>query len=246
MDVLVTWGRRAIPSRLWMGMRRFRDATHCRAAKRTSLAPGSLVGKHSQVLGWRSVKLGRNAVVGDGAVLNVNHRGRNSVQIAVGHSSFVGARSFFSPAELIEIGAFALVGIDCKFLGAGHLYSDPMKPYIATGTSTEGRMVIGTNCWLGVGVTVLGSVTIGHGSVIGANSFVRSNIPPFSIAIGDPARVIRRYDPIGRDWVATDQFTPEMDAALPDPESYLAALEAQHPNLAIPVLAAGPSQGDLP
>lgn len=50
------------------------------------------------------------------------------------------------------------------------------------------------NCWLGGGVIVLPGVTIGDGSVIGAGSVVTKDIPPDSVAVGNPCRVIRRIN----------------------------------------------------
>ncbi|WP_241520199.1 sugar O-acetyltransferase [Bifidobacterium catulorum] len=52
-------------------------------------------------------------------------------------------------------------------------------------------IVIGSNCWFGGDVTVLGGVTIGDGCVIGAGSVVTKDIPANSVAVGNPARVIR-------------------------------------------------------
>lgn len=47
---------------------------------------------------------------------------------------------------------------------------------------------IGSDVWLGAGVTVLGGVTIGDGCVVGANAVVTSDLPPYSVAMGVPAR----------------------------------------------------------
>jgi len=50
------------------------------------------------------------------------------------------------------------------------------------------------NVWIGFDVCVLPGVTIGEGSVIGARSVVVENVPPFSVAVGNPARIIRKLD----------------------------------------------------
>jgi acetyltransferase-like isoleucine patch superfamily enzyme len=51
-------------------------------------------------------------------------------------------------------------------------------------------VTIEEDCWIGVGTTILPGITIGKGSVIGAGSVVTRSIPPFSVAWGDPARVV--------------------------------------------------------
>ena len=57
------------------------------------------------------------------------------------------------------------------------------------------QIIIGSDVWIGRGVTVLGGVKIGNGAVIGANSTVTKDIPPYAIAVGSPARVIKyRFD----------------------------------------------------
>jgi len=50
------------------------------------------------------------------------------------------------------------------------------------------------DAWLGVGVIVLPGVEIGKGAVIGSGAVVTENIPPFSVAVGNPARVIKKID----------------------------------------------------
>lgn len=55
-------------------------------------------------------------------------------------------------------------------------------------------ITIEDGCWIGGGVIVLPGVTIGHGSVIGAGSVVTKSIPPNSVAIGNPCRVIRKIN----------------------------------------------------
>lgn len=63
------------------------------------------------------------------------------------------------------------------------------------------KVVIEKNVWLGEFVSVLPGVTIGEGSIIGTMSVVNKNIPPFSIAVGSPAKVIKRYDHNQKKWL---------------------------------------------
>ena len=56
----------------------------------------------------------------------------------------------------------------------------------------KGRVRVGGDVWLSVGTVVTRGVVIGAGTVVGANSVVTRDLPPYSVAVGAPARVIRR------------------------------------------------------
>ena len=57
--------------------------------------------------------------------------------------------------------------------------------------------MIEDDCWIGSGVRILDGVTIGHGSIVGAGAVVTKSIPPYSIAVGVPAKVVsqRKQEP---------------------------------------------------
>lgn len=63
---------------------------------------------------------------------------------------------------------------------------------------------IGDNVWIGEGAFIGMGVKIGKGSVIGAHSFVNKNIPDYCIAVGSPAKVIKKYDWEGKMWRKAD------------------------------------------
>ncbi|OHB58918.1 MAG: hypothetical protein A2Y12_17715 [Planctomycetes bacterium GWF2_42_9] len=63
-----------------------------------------------------------------------------------------------------------------------------------------GTVQIEDEVWLGEGVCVMPNVTIGKHSVIGSNAVVTKNIPPYSVAVGIPAKVIRQYNHETKGW----------------------------------------------
>ena len=66
---------------------------------------------------------------------------------------------------------------------------------------TRSPVSIGNNCWLGEKAFVCAGVTIGEGCVIGAMSVVTKDIPDYSVAVGNPAKVIKQYDFDKHEWV---------------------------------------------
>ena len=88
------------------------------------------------------------------------------------------------------MGSNVIMGQKVSFHAENHLY-DRMDLLIRhQGTTCQG-IVIEDNCWIGSNVTILDGAHIATGCVIGAGSIVKGYIPPNSIAVGAPARVIR-------------------------------------------------------
>lgn len=75
------------------------------------------------------------------------------------------------------------------------LHNFPEAQGIQGCVATKGNVIIGNDVWIGSHVTILSGVTIGDGAVIGAYSVVAKNVPPYAIAVGNPARIVRyRFD----------------------------------------------------
>lgn len=94
----------------------------------------------------------------------------------------------------IYVGDYTQFGPNVVLSTAGH----PLDPELRDrGYQFNAPIRIGKSCWLGSGILVMPGVTIGDGSVIGAGSVVTRDIPPNSLAMGVPCRVVRELD--GRD-----------------------------------------------
>ena len=117
-----------------------------------------------------------------------------SPSITIGNNCHFGAFNHISSSNHIEIGDGFLSGKWVSIVDNAHgksgfdTFTSPNKREIYS----KGPIIIGKNVWIGDKATILPNVTIGDGSVIGANSVVTKNIPPNSIWIGNPGRLIKR------------------------------------------------------
>lgn len=197
------------------------------------------------VLGWSHVSVGKNTLIGEQSWLNVNGREEGFKHIKIGDFCYIGRRNLLSSSKKLIICDFVMTSNECKFLGNNHVFDDPMYPYISTGTTNEDIQKIGVNCWIGAGSIVLGTVEIAYGSIIGAGSVVTKDVPAFSIAVGNPCKVIKRYDFDINEWVSIDNFDITKEALMPNEEIYLKNLQDKSKDLVLPVMAATSRYGDL-
>jgi len=82
----------------------------------------------------------------------------------------------------------------CFVSDGSHRFDDRDRPVPWQGFTSKGPTRVGDNVWCGVNVVITSGVEVGERSVIGANSVVTSNIPPYSIAAGFPSRVLRTIE----------------------------------------------------
>lgn len=128
-----------------------------------------------------------------------NYRGQKFFpEIVFGKNVLMNSRCHIGVINKIIIGDNVLVG--CNVLITDH--SHGLNNYEDVDTApadrplySKGPVIIEDNVWICENAVILAGVTIGHNSIIGANSVVTKSIPPYSIAAGNPARVIREISP---------------------------------------------------
>ncbi|KAK8143763.1 hypothetical protein G3M48_006770 [Beauveria asiatica] len=113
--------------------------------------------------------------------------------IKLGKNVYINSNSVWIDTCTITIGDRVMAGPNVSFYSGTH----PVDYRIRNGTrgpESGAPITVGDDCWIGGNVTILAGVTIGRGSVIGAASVVTKDIPAESVAVGSPARVIKKVD----------------------------------------------------
>jgi acetyltransferase-like isoleucine patch superfamily enzyme len=117
-----------------------------------------------------------------------------AARVRIGSGTFLNQGVMVASLALVEIGDHCMFANGCFISDAAHRFDDPDQPVPWQGFRSKGPTRIGDNVWCGAHVVITSGVTIGERSVIGANSVVTRDIPPFSIAAGSPAKVLRKIE----------------------------------------------------
>lgn len=155
---------------------------------------GSLLAPGVTLLTPRNISIGSRSSIMRHCVLETCECTEQRPELVIGNHVSIGEYSHVTCANSIKIGNGVLTGRFVLITDNSHGEMTPSQchvPPLARPVSSKGPVVIGNNVWIGDKATILPGVTIGEGSVIAANAVVTSNIPPFSVAAGVPARVVK-------------------------------------------------------
>ena len=118
----------------------------------------------------------------------------------------IGATNYIEFGDNVLLGSKVYITDHQHGRYSGERQSSPDTPPGERELTTDKSVIIGDNVWVGDNVVILPGVTIGSGCVIGANSVVSKSIPDNCIAVGVPARVIKRYEFEMQEWVAAAEL----------------------------------------
>lgn len=170
-----------------------------RAARRGfhSYGAGTAIQRPWRVLmGEKYIALGSASLVGPGSILAAMPYPEDPADpvISIGDRTWLGRGTGLVAHRGVHIGDDVWFGPDVYVTDANHGYEDITRP-VGLQMDPPRPVHIGSGSWIGTGAVVLPGVTIGEHVAIGANAVVNRDIPPFSVAVGNPARVIRTYEP---------------------------------------------------
>lgn len=127
---------------------------------------------------------------------------KKTSSLTIGSNTEIGNHSTLSAYCDIQIGDGVLTGPHVFIADHNHNYENPNKPIYTQDVKIlpNAHVKIGDGTWIGTNAVIVGSVQIGKNCVIGANSVVTKDIPDYSVAVGSPAKVIRRYNFENKRW----------------------------------------------
>lgn len=160
-----------------------------------------------RVDGFGAIKIGDRTVFQGGAWIfcGVMESKKSDPKLRIGSGCEFGFNNHISAVQNIEIGDDVLTANNVYIADNIHEYEDINLPIKHQGAKFKQSVQIGSGSWLGENVCVLG-VKIGKNCVIGANAVVTTDIPDYCVAVGIPAKVIRRYDLNIGEWVSINQI----------------------------------------
>lgn len=147
-----------------------------------------------------SIRLGNNVSISSNAMLLLV---KPKAQVIIENNIRIAHHFQISCANEVIIKSDVNIAPYVFISDHNHKYQDPDIPIKDQGIILEknSKVIIDSGSWIGTKVTIVGNVHIGKHCVIGANSVITKDIPDYSVAVGMPCRVIKRYDFDKKEWV---------------------------------------------
>lgn len=168
------------------------------------------IGVGVKIVNPQYISLGNNVIIDDGVTLIARGEGGISIgnnvrlndrvyldterddlgYITIKDNVYIGTGTTLFGHVGLEIGEYSLLAQNITITPYSHIFEDADIEIIKQGGHTR-KVSIGRDCYLGMHACVLYSADIGEGSIIGSGSVVVKTVPPYSVAVGNPARIIR-------------------------------------------------------
>jgi acetyltransferase-like isoleucine patch superfamily enzyme len=151
------------------------------------------------------IKLGDFVIIRNHAWFNAfDFAGPDNVKIIVDEHTVVNAQCVISAKNRIHIEDHVMVSACSLIMDHNHAYDDVTRPIQQQGASPGGTIRIEQGCWIGHGAAIVcnqGELVLGRNCIVAANSLVTRSFPPYSVIVGNPARIAKQFDLEKQAWV---------------------------------------------
>jgi acetyltransferase-like isoleucine patch superfamily enzyme len=132
-----------------------------------------------------------------------------SPRIEFGHRVSSSGNLVIGAAQRVTIGDDVMFACNVTLLDNFHGFDNPYEPYKYQPLCRIAPVEVKRGCWIGQNVVIMPGVEIGEMAIVGANSVVTESLPSRVIAVGAPARVIKKWDDDRREWVSCFGAAPK-------------------------------------
>ena len=162
-----------------------------------SFGKTSRIAKGVTLVGGANICIGNKCSIGQYSALTVwtEESDKEYPELKIGDGVSIGAFNHITCTNKIVIGDGVLIGKFVTVTDNSHGNTDYASLHIKPNDRdvvSKGPVIIGNNVWIGDKATILPGVTIGDGAVIAANAVVTKDVPAYSVAAGNPARIIKK------------------------------------------------------
>jgi acetyltransferase-like isoleucine patch superfamily enzyme len=123
-----------------------------------------------------------------------------------------------SARNCIHIERDVIMGPAALIMDHNHEYEDVTTPIKNQGITQGGTIRIEQGCWIGHGAAIVcgqGELVLGRNSVVAANALVAKSFPPYSVVVGNPARLAKQFDPVKGIWIGGSGRPVDRESAEP-------------------------------
>jgi acetyltransferase-like isoleucine patch superfamily enzyme len=145
------------------------------------------------------ISIGRRVLIHKHGWLQTQKISSVNPELVIGDDCLIGNFCHITCVERVTIEEKVLLADGVFISDHGHEYQDVSRPVMQQGVSVGRPVTIGAGSWLGENVAVM-SCTIGKNCVIGANSVVLQDVPDYCVAVGAPAKIVKRWNVETRQW----------------------------------------------
>ena len=152
------------------------------------------------------IKIGNFVIIRNHAWLNTFDLSEadSEAKIIIDDHCVINAQTVISAKNKIHLERDIMVSACALIMDHNHAYEDVSRPIKNQGLTPGGTIRIEQGCWIGHGAAIVcgqGELVLGRNSVVAANALVTRSFPPYSVIVGNPARLARQFDTVKGTWV---------------------------------------------